>query len=253
MMCVRYLILAVSCGLLPPSVNTYSSLNYKFQVDTSLSVFTNCLPRVMQMGNGTQSSPIMYCIILCSADPSCNFVTYDGASCLLHTVVLASGYNVNTSGPSVYPAYRSSGQSIPPVNIATTATVTATTDYPGFPTFASALVQGNIWCWQQVSDCSCTLNKANQVVTINLGSPQYMSQILVYRTVSSYSSLSTSISIYVGNTGSRLTDPLLYQENRPYTSVETTRVYTVGKTAQYITFYRNDGSNLCLCRVLIYD
>ncbi|XP_069951182.1 uncharacterized protein [Cherax quadricarinatus] len=195
---------------------------------------------------------MVYCVVSCAQNPNCNFVTYEGGQCMLHTVILATGYNTNATGSSIIPAYRPQSQAVPPLSV-TAFTITTTTDFPGFPTFSSSLVQGGSWCWLQVSDCPCTVNSVNQKVSINLGSPQHIRQILVYRTVTAYSILSSQLSIYVGNTSNIAIDPLLYNEQRPFGNQEYSRTYAVGQTARYITFYKNTGANICLCKVLVYN
>ncbi|XP_069158965.1 uncharacterized protein [Procambarus clarkii] len=243
-------LLALASYMLVGHLEASNYLFQKVSVDKALPVFTKCPPIPVNITNDRLSRPMLYCIIACSQQPTCNFVAFEGEFCMLHTVVLATGYNVAGSPSTTVKAYRPSTMTTPP--LALTASVSATTDLFSTPTFSSSLIQGNIWCWVSVYDCPCTADQVNQKVIINLGSPIYIRQFIVYPTVPGYTSYSISTQIHVGNAGGT-GDPLLIDEQRPYGSQEYYRVYPVGKTARYITFYKNTGANLCLCKVKVYS
>ncbi|XP_069172193.1 uncharacterized protein [Procambarus clarkii] len=247
----HWVLVAVCCWVLLPPLHASNSLFYQFYVDTSGPEFTKCTPIEANLTASSPSKALIYCVARCSQAGACKFAFLNGETCVMHSVVLASGMNTTNTG--AVEAYRPSSESTPYVDISSTATVTATTDFSGFPTFSASLLQGDSWCWIAVSDCPCTIDSKNQNVKINLNSARYIRKMRVYPTVPAYTSLSTHLQIYVGNTGSITTDPLLVDDQNSYGRQEYYRSYKVNLTAQYITFYKNTGANICLCKVFIYD
>ncbi|KAK3871584.1 hypothetical protein Pcinc_023272 [Petrolisthes cinctipes] len=136
--------------------------------------------------------------------------------CKLFTVRLMIGSPSGTVGTGVY---RNILDLIEPAQnlVSYVQAVTSTTDFNGHPQFGTSLIgeTGALYCWPQVSDCPCTINRSNQRVQVDLGAPRTITTLMLYRVILPYDNLSYNFEIYIGNNGDT-TDTLFIFDEESY-------------------------------------